>query len=72
MTTHPVIGVAVRHAAIDYAMAEDPKHRALAVISEGIHARYLQGKTVGAGFDRFGPAVETLLHRAAAVLGEDD
>ena len=44
----------------------------LAVISEGIHARYLQGKTVGAGFDRFGPAVETLLHRAAAVLGEDD
>ena len=29
----------------------------LAVIAEGIHNRYLQGKTVGAGFDHFGPAV---------------
>jgi aminoglycoside phosphotransferase (APT) family kinase protein len=41
----------------------------LAVISEGIHARYLQGKTVGAGFETFGPAVPVLIGRAAAVLG---
>jgi aminoglycoside phosphotransferase (APT) family kinase protein len=42
----------------------------LAVISEGIHARYLQGKTVGEGFDTFGPAVPVLIERAAATLGE--
>ncbi|GAA1814278.1 phosphotransferase family protein [Planosporangium flavigriseum] len=42
----------------------------LAVISEGIHARYLQGKTVGAGFETFGPAVPQLIERAAATLGE--
>ncbi|MGC9670786.1 phosphotransferase family protein [Planosporangium sp. 12N6] len=42
----------------------------LAVISEGIHARYLQGKTVGAGFETFGPAVPALIERAAAILGE--
>ena len=42
----------------------------LAVIAEGIHARYLQGKTVGAGFEAFGPAVPVLVERAAATLGE--
>jgi aminoglycoside phosphotransferase (APT) family kinase protein len=42
----------------------------LAVISEGIHARYLQGKTVGDGFETFGPAVPVLIERAAASLGE--
>jgi aminoglycoside phosphotransferase (APT) family kinase protein len=42
----------------------------LAIISEGIHARYLQGKTVGAGFETFGPAVPRLIERAAATLGE--
>jgi aromatic ring hydroxylase len=35
VTTHPVIGIAVEHAAIDYRMAEDPAHRALAVIKDG-------------------------------------
>ncbi len=35
VTTHPVIGIAVEHAALDYRMAEDPKHRALAVVKEG-------------------------------------
>jgi aromatic ring hydroxylase len=34
VTTHPVIGKAVRHAAIDYAMAEDPQYEALAVVEE--------------------------------------
>jgi aminoglycoside phosphotransferase (APT) family kinase protein len=41
----------------------------LAVIGEGIHARYLQGKTVGEGFEAFGPAVPVLIERAAAMLG---
>jgi aminoglycoside phosphotransferase (APT) family kinase protein len=36
----------------------------LAVIAEGIHARYLQGKTVGAGFSHFGDAVPVLLDAA--------
>jgi aminoglycoside phosphotransferase (APT) family kinase protein len=40
----------------------------LAVISEGIHARYLLGKTVGEGFDAFGPAVPVLIERADAAL----
>nr|WP_281363394.1 phosphotransferase family protein [Nocardioides perillae] len=33
----------------------------LAVILEGIHYRFLQGQTVGEGFDRIGDAVEPLL-----------
>jgi aminoglycoside phosphotransferase (APT) family kinase protein len=33
----------------------------LAVVSEGIHNRYLAGKTVGAGFDHFGRSVPLLL-----------
>jgi len=41
----------------------------LAIISEGIHARYLNGKTVGDGFSAFGPAVPILIDRAAATLG---
>jgi aromatic ring hydroxylase/pimeloyl-ACP methyl ester carboxylesterase len=40
VAAHPVIGVAVRHAAIDYAMAEDPQYRALAVVAEGEGAPY--------------------------------
>jgi aminoglycoside phosphotransferase (APT) family kinase protein len=40
----------------------------LAIVSEGIHARYLQGKTVGPGFDRMGAAVPTLIDRAHAAL----
>lgn len=33
----------------------------IAVIAEGIHARYLDGKTVGGGFDTVGPAVPELV-----------
>jgi aminoglycoside phosphotransferase (APT) family kinase protein len=40
----------------------------LAVVAEGIHARFLQGKTVGAGFDHFGPAVPRLLTAALTSL----
>src|SRR6202140_5078593 len=35
VTTHPVIGIAVEHAALDYRMADDPKYRELAVVKEG-------------------------------------
>ncbi len=40
VTTHPVISVAVRHAAIDYQMAEDPAHRDLATVAAGEGDRY--------------------------------
>jgi aromatic ring hydroxylase len=35
VTAHPVIGIAVNHACIDYRMAEDPAYRDLAVIKDG-------------------------------------
>ena len=40
----------------------------LAIISEGIHARFLQGKTVGAGFERMGERVPDLVDRASSHL----
>jgi aminoglycoside phosphotransferase (APT) family kinase protein len=40
----------------------------LAVVLEGIHARYLQRKTVGVGFEHEGPAVPLLIARAHEVL----
>jgi aminoglycoside phosphotransferase (APT) family kinase protein len=43
----------------------------LAVISEGIHHRYLAGKTVGEGFERFGAAVPTLLQAALTALADE-
>ncbi|MEV0751829.1 phosphotransferase family protein [Streptosporangium sp. NPDC050280] len=42
----------------------------LAVIVEGIHARFKQGKTVGEGFEEIGAAVPTLVERALRVLGD--
>ena len=41
----------------------------LAVIAEGVHARYLGGQTVGAGYDRVGPAVPLLAARGLRELG---
>jgi aminoglycoside phosphotransferase (APT) family kinase protein len=41
----------------------------LAIISEGIHARFLAGMTVGAGFDHIGGRVPVLVDRALAALG---
>ncbi len=35
VTTHPVISVAVNHAATDYRLAEDPRWRELCVVTEG-------------------------------------
>ena len=40
----------------------------LAVVLEGIHARYLQRKTVGEGFEHEGAAVPVLIARAHEVL----
>ncbi len=40
----------------------------LAVVLEGIHARFLQHKTVGEGFDQAGSAVPTLIERANRML----
>jgi aminoglycoside phosphotransferase (APT) family kinase protein len=40
----------------------------LAVVAEGIHHRYLAGKTVGAGFEHFGDAVPVLLGAAQHAL----
>jgi aminoglycoside phosphotransferase (APT) family kinase protein len=43
----------------------------LAVVLEGINARYLQHQTVGEGFDQDGIAVPTLVARAHEVLDQD-
>ena len=42
VTTHPVIGIAVEHACIDYRMAEEAKYRGLAVVKDGAgeYSRY--------------------------------
>ncbi|MGW0578778.1 phosphotransferase family protein [Streptomyces sp. NPDC002920] len=40
----------------------------LAVIAEGIHARFLSGQTVGTGFDRVGSAVPALLRSGLELL----
>jgi aminoglycoside phosphotransferase (APT) family kinase protein len=42
----------------------------LAVVLEGIHARFLQKKTVGEGFEREGPAVPLIIQRAHRLLDE--
>ena len=44
----------------------------LAVVLEGIHARYLQHQTVGEGFEREGLAVPTLVARAHAILDSEN
>jgi aminoglycoside phosphotransferase (APT) family kinase protein len=43
----------------------------LAVICEGVHARYLGGQTVGEGYEKVGPAVPLLAERGLRVLGAD-
>ncbi|MCY0865675.1 MAG: hypothetical protein OWQ57_12035 [Sulfobacillus sp.] len=39
VTTHPVLGKAIRHAAVDFRMAHDSQYQELAVVTEG-HERY--------------------------------
>ncbi len=46
VTAHPVIGLAARHAAIDYQMAEDPRHRDLAVV-EGVSRYFVPPRDAG-------------------------
>ena len=59
ITTHPVMGKAARHAAIDYSVAEDPEHEALAVVEEnGLrYSRYYKIPT----------STEDLLKRSALI-----
>ena len=40
----------------------------LAVILEGVHARYLNGQTISAGYERAGQAVPALVARGLAEL----
>jgi hypothetical protein len=40
------------------------------VVLEGIHARFLQNKTVGEGFEKEGPAVPLIIQRAHRLLDE--
>ena len=44
VNNHPVIGLAVEHASIDYRMAEDPHFRGLALVNDGAgeYSRYFQ------------------------------
>jgi aminoglycoside phosphotransferase (APT) family kinase protein len=44
----------------------------LAVIAEGIHARYLAGKTVGRGFETVGAAVPTVVRSGLAAIADLD
>jgi aminoglycoside phosphotransferase (APT) family kinase protein len=46
-------------------------HFKLAVILEGIHYRYTQGQTVGAGFDTIGAVVEPLIDAGITSLKEN-
>jgi aminoglycoside phosphotransferase (APT) family kinase protein len=41
----------------------------LAVILEGVHARFLAGQSMGEGYDRVGPSVPKLVDRALGRLG---
>ena len=43
----------------------------LAAILEGIHYRYLQGQTVGPGFDTIGDVIHPLLAAGLSALGEE-
>jgi aminoglycoside phosphotransferase (APT) family kinase protein len=43
----------------------------LAVILEGIHYRYIQGQTVGAGFDQIGTMVVPLVEHGLATIGRE-
>lgn len=43
----------------------------LAVVLEGIHYRFVHGKTVGRGFERIGEMVPNLVRGGLAALGED-
>lgn len=44
-------------------------HYKLAIVAEGIHARFLMGMTVGEGFETMGPSVPLLVERALQRAG---
>ena len=62
VTSHPTLSVAVKHACIDYEMAEDPTHRDLAVIDDAPRRRNHQPATT------IYPATATICSSAAKLI----
>ena len=56
VTTHPVTRIAVRHASLDYEMAEDPRYRDLALAEDGLSRYFTIPRTT-----------EDLLRRSALI-----
>jgi len=70
VTTHPVLNVAVQHAALDYRMVEDPRYRDLAVDEAG-YSRYFKIPT-GSGAVRTRPSGSVPRPRLASAPSSDN
>ena len=70
VTTHPVIGLAVEHASIDYRMAEEPRFRDLAVVREGTdeYSRYYHLPQNGADLLKRSELIATSTREAATLV----
>jgi aromatic ring hydroxylase len=61
VTFHPTIGIAVDHACLDYAMAEDPKYRDTATVLDG------DGRGVYSRYYKLPESADDLLQRSALI-----
>ena len=70
VNTHPVIGIAVEHASIDYKMAEDPRYRDLAVVREGgeEYSRYYHLPKSGADLHKRSELIAASTREAATLV----
>ena len=70
VTTHPVIGCAARHAAIDYTLAHDPTHRDLCVVSDeaGEYSRYYKIPRTPDDLDRRRELIELATTEGATLV----
>ena len=70
VTTHPVIGCAARHAAIDYTLAHDPTHRELCVVSDeaGEYSRYYKIPRTPDDLDRRRELIELTTTEGATLV----
>ena len=70
VTTHPVIGCAARHAAIDYTLAHDPTHRELCVVSDeaGEYSRYYKIPRTPDDLDRRRELIELATTEGATLV----
>src|SRR5208337_2431198 len=70
VNTHPVIGLAVEHATIDYKMAEDPRFRELAVMREGAeeYSRYYHLPKGGTDLLKRSELIATSTREAATLV----